>query len=107
MFTGRDPLHREVKRTIASDYGEAMPHHRCHRAKATDRFILASRTGIEYVDLSAGALESHDWVRGACLYGIMPANGLTYAPPQSCACYILAKLNGLNALAPERHRGSR
>jgi hypothetical protein len=28
----------------------------------------------------------------------MPANGLTYAPPHPCACYIESKLNGFNAL---------
>jgi hypothetical protein len=40
-------------------------------------------------------------VRGGCLYGIMPANGLVYAPPHACACYIESKLNGFYALAPE------
>ncbi len=106
-FTGRDLLTGQIKQTFPCDCGDHMPHHRCHRAKATERFILASRTGIEYVDLDAQHWNRHDWVRGACLYGIMPANGLTYAPPQSCACYIVAKLNGLNALAPERKSESR
>jgi len=32
----------------------------------------------------------------------MPANGLIYAPPHSCACYPKAKLNGFNALAAQR-----
>ncbi|MHC4444948.1 MAG: outer membrane protein assembly factor BamB family protein [Planctomycetota bacterium] len=99
-YTGRDLVTGEIKRIFAADDGNHMPHHRCHRAKATERYILASRTGIEYVDLSGEHWNRHDWVRGACLYGIMPANGLTYAPPHSCACYILAKLNGFNALAP-------
>src|SRR5262249_26317736 len=40
------------------------------------------------------------WVRGGCLYGVMPCNGLTYAPPHDCACYPEAKLYGMNALAP-------
>lgn len=104
VYTGRDLRTGEVRRTIASDYGEAMPHHRCHRGKATERFLMPSRTGVEYVDLAGGRWSRNDWVRGACLYGLMPANGLTYAPPQSCACYILAKLNGLNALAPASPR---
>ena len=105
FFTGRDLLTGEVKRSFPADDGNHMPHHRCHRAKATERFILASRTGIEYVDLQSEHWNRNDWVRGACLYGIMPANGLTYAPPQSCACYIVSKLNGLNALAPARESG--
>ncbi len=100
-FTGRDLHTGEVKRSFPADDGVHMPHHRCHRAKATDRYILTSRTGIEYVDLRAQHWNRHDWVRGACLYGIVPANGLTYAPPHPCACYIVARLNGFNALAPE------
>lgn len=30
----------------------------------------------------------------------MPANGLQYAPPHPCVCYIDEKINGFNALAP-------
>ena len=52
----------------------------------------------EYVDLEAEHWHRHDWVRGACLYGLVPANGLTYAPPHSCACYIVAKLNGIDTM---------
>jgi len=103
-FTGRDPKTGEIKREFAPDQGDRMPHHRCHRAKATDRFILASRTGTECIDVRSGRWTRDYWVRGTCLYGIMPANGLTYAPPHSCACYILAKLNGFNALASESSR---
>ena len=33
-------------------------------------------------------------------YGVIPANGLLYAPQHSCACYIEAKLTGLLALKP-------
>jgi len=33
---------------------------------------------------------------------MMPANGLTYAPPHSCGCYMASKLWGFWALAPER-----
>ena len=37
-----------------------------------------------------------------CLYGIMPANGLLYVPPQACACNPMTMLQGYWALAPER-----
>jgi len=74
-------------------------HHRCYRAKATDRFVLCSRNGIELVDLKTGDWTINHWVRGGCLYGIMPANGLIYSPPHPCACYPEAKLNGFTALA--------
>jgi outer membrane protein assembly factor BamB len=74
-------------------------HHRCYRAKATEQYVLCSRTGIEFVDLATGDWTIHHWVRGGCLYGIMPANGLIYAPPHPCACYPEAKLYGMAALS--------
>ena len=37
-----------------------------------------------------------------CQYGVMPANGLIYAPAHACGCYMEAKLFGFWALAPER-----
>ncbi|HUT35051.1 MAG TPA: PQQ-binding-like beta-propeller repeat protein [Planctomycetota bacterium] len=78
----------------------ANHHHRCYRNKATVRYILASRRGTEFVDLEQGQHTVHNWVRGTCHVGMMPANGLQYAPPHPCVCYIEEKLNGLTALAP-------
>ena len=75
-------------------------HHRCYRNKATTRYILASRRGTEFVDLEKGEHTVDNWVRGTCHVGMMPANGLQYAPPHPCRCYIDEKLNGMNALAP-------
>ena len=75
-------------------------HHRCYRNKATTHFILASRRGTEYVDLAEGKHTVHNWVRGTCHVGMMPANGLQYAPPHPCRCYIDEKLSGMIALAP-------
>ncbi len=75
-------------------------HHRCYRNKATVRYILASRRGTEYVDLKEGQHTVHNWVRGTCHMGMMPANGLQYAPPHPCRCYIEEKLYGMYALAP-------
>jgi len=62
--------------------------------------LLTSRTGIEFVDLKSQHWQIHHWVRGACLYGILPANGLVYTAPHPCACYLEAKQYGFNALAP-------
>ena len=75
-------------------------HHRCYRNKATLRYILASRRGTEFVDLEDGNHTVHNWVRGTCHVGMMPANGLQYAPPHPCQCYINEKLSGFGALAP-------
>ncbi|MBT3380508.1 MAG: PQQ-binding-like beta-propeller repeat protein [Lentisphaerae bacterium] len=82
-------------------------HHRCYRNKATTRYILASRRGTEYVDLKEGKHTVDNWVRGTCHLGMMPANGLQYAPPHPCACYGQEKLNGMNALAPADAGGTR
>jgi len=73
-------------------------HHRCYYNKATDRYILAGRRGTEFVDLAAGEVLWNSWARGACKYGVMPANGLVYTPPHPCGCYIGAKLTGFNAM---------
>ena len=75
-------------------------HHRCYPAKATEDYLIMSRTGTEFVNLKTGEWTLHHWVRGACLYGIMPANGLLYAPQHPCSCYIGAKMYGFTALAP-------
>jgi outer membrane protein assembly factor BamB len=101
VFTGRDPRTGEIKQQFTPDVKTYWFHHRCHRSKATDRYLLPSRTGIEFVDFEKQHWQTHHWVRGGCIYGIMPCNGLVYAPPHSCACYIDAKQYGFNALAPE------
>jgi len=100
LFTGRNPRTGKVAKTFAPNVETYWFHHRCYIAKATDRFLLPSRTGIEFVDPQKQSWEIHHWVRGGCLYGIMPCNGLIYAPPHNCACYPEAKLYGLNVLAP-------
>jgi outer membrane protein assembly factor BamB len=101
-FTGRNPRTGEVLKKFEPDVpaGTYWFHHRCYIAKATEKFIIPSRTGIEYVDIGRQHWDLNHWVRGACLYGVLPANGLTYAGPHNCACYPEAKLDGMNALAP-------
>jgi len=101
VFAGVDLLTGEPRREISPmKVPYTFGHHRCHRAKATSRFILASKTGIEFYDIENRNERVNHWVRGGCLYGIMPANGLVYAPMHSCACHLDSKLTGFNALAP-------
>ena len=100
VFKGRDPKTGETKKEFAPDADTYWFHHRCYIAKATDNFLMPSRTGIEFVDPKSEHWDINHWVRGGCLYGVMPCNGLTYAPPHNCACYPEAKLYGMNALAP-------
>ena len=104
VFTGRDPKTGQVKREFTPNVDTYWFHHRCYRAKATDEYFLASRTGIEFVDIRRESWETHHWVRGACNYGILPCNGLIYAPPHPCACYLDSKLSGFCALAPSSQR---
>jgi outer membrane protein assembly factor BamB len=97
-FIGRDPLTGEAKVEFPPDINTYWFHHRCYITKATDNFLMPSRTGIEFVDIEKKQWNINHWVRGGCLYGVMPCNGLVYAPPHNCACYPETKLYGINAL---------
>ncbi|MFZ5831217.1 MAG: PQQ-binding-like beta-propeller repeat protein [Planctomycetota bacterium] len=101
IYTGRYIRTGQVIGEFPPDVDTYWFHHRCYMAKATERFLLPSRTGIEFVDPKTQHWQIHHWVRGGCLYGIMPCNGMVYAPPHDCACYPEAKLFGFSALAPE------
>lgn len=103
-FTGRDPYTGEIKSEFAPNLEVYWFHHRCYRGKATDNYLLMARTGTEFLDVRNEQWIPHHWVRGACLYGVMPANGLVYNPPHPCACYLEAKMYGFNALAPARRK---
>jgi len=103
---GRDLHTGEIKSQFPPDVQTHWFHHRCYRAKATDKYLLYSRTGIEFVDHAKEHWICNHWVRGACHYGVMPCNGLIYAPQHPCACYIEAKLYGFSALAPPRRSGA-
>lgn len=100
-----DPISGEVKRTRPRDqqfFSPGMSHHRCYRNRATENFVLLGRSGIELLDVKSGKAFANHWVRGTCQFGVLPSNGMIYAPPHSCACYVKTKLNGFNALAPKR-----
>jgi outer membrane protein assembly factor BamB len=97
-FVGRDLHTGQVKSDFACDTNIYFFHQRCYPSKATEKFILPSRSGIEFVDLKEQHWTVNHYVRGGCTYGIMPANGLVYTPPHACACYMEAKLNGFCAL---------
>lgn len=100
----RDPMTGKVRKKRPADSWKdvRMPHHRCYRNRATERYLLLGRAGIEFLDTESGELLWNHWTRGTCQFGILPANGLVYAPPHACACYIEAKLSGFIAMAPLR-----
>ncbi|UCD27788.1 MAG: PQQ-binding-like beta-propeller repeat protein, partial [Planctomycetota bacterium] len=99
VFTGRDLHTGEVKSEFPPDVETYWFHHRCYRGKATEKYLLMARAGTEFIDVRDKHWIPHHWFRGACLYGVMPANGLIYAPQHPCACYLESKLDGFNALA--------
>ncbi len=99
-YVGRDLHTGEVQSEFPCDANIYFFHQRCYPSKATEKYIIPSRTGIEFVDLKEEHWTVNHYTRGGCIYGIMPSNGLVYAPPHACACYMEAKLNGLGALGP-------
>lgn len=79
-----------------------MVHHRCYRNKATENYIFTGRSGVEVVSYQDGWIGNNSWIRGTCQYGIIPANGLIYAPPDACACFGKVKQPGMFAAAGKR-----
>jgi len=101
---GLDLTTGEVRTRISLEGAFTPGHHvRCYRGKATENFLLFNKRGIEFVDIASGnETVQQSWIRGACRYGILPCNGLIYAPSHACACYPGAKLDGFYALASEK-----
>jgi len=101
---GLDPKTGKVKRELDIQKLISPGHHvRCYRAKATERFLLWPKRGVEFVDIAEGTNhERCNWFRGECSYGLVPANGLIYAPPHPCQCMLGVALTGFNALAAKR-----
>lgn len=100
-FIGRDPLTGKIETQFDLPPFAGIGHHRCYKAKASGDLVLLSRSGVEYVNLARpDDYKEHHWVRGACLYGIMPSNGMLISTPHACACYIKGKLNGFIAMTP-------
>jgi outer membrane protein assembly factor BamB len=98
-FKGYDPKTGKVTKTIAISNLISQGHHvRCYPAKATERYLVLPKRGAEFLDLVGDDHMRHDWIRGVCAYGVMPANGLTYAPSHQCFCYPGVVLKGFNAL---------
>ncbi len=99
VWIGYDPVTGTKKREFPPDVTLDWFHHRCYPAKATGRFIVMGRNGTEFVDLKTERMTPNNWVRGGCIYGVMPCNGMTYAAMDACGCQLEAKLSGFKALA--------
>ncbi len=87
---------REHRNPIDSFY----IHQRCFPGKATIRCLIPPIMGNTIYDMTTDTWTLNNWVRGGCIYGSMPANGMMYTGPHACACYYQSKLNGFNAVTP-------
>ena len=99
-FAGYDPVTGKLVKEFPADVKVHWFHHRCYPSKAAGKYLLTARNGTEFIDLTTQHWKPHHWVRGGCIYGVMPCNGMLYAPMDSCGCQLEAKINGLKALAP-------
>jgi outer membrane protein assembly factor BamB len=99
---GFDPRTGKVQREIRVPYLLTMGHHmRCYPSKATERYLLLPKRGIEFLDLERQNHTRTDWTRPPCSLGVMPANGLMYLPPHPCNCANNVMLHGFNAVCSD------
>jgi len=88
-----------------AEYGNPIQsfyiHQRCYPGRATQRFLLPPIMGIAVYDIEKDKWFNNHWIRGGCIYGMMPANGMIYTPPNACACYYQSSLHGFDAVVPE------
>jgi len=89
---------QEEKRIFVKNLRSPEHHHRCYRNKATDRYLISSYEGAEFLDFKGDNNCQNNWLRGACRYGMMPANGMLYVPPDQCFCQPGAKFLGFAAV---------
>ncbi len=92
--TGKEELNFDV------DVKHGWFHQRYYPGKATVNYILSCMAGTEFINLDTHHWKTNTWVRGSCITGIMPCNGLLYSTPTSCSCNQDSKLYGFHALAP-------
>ena len=92
-----NPSSGEVRTEIKTP--KPYMHPRCYRGKVVGDYMLFGEMGVQMVNVESGDVRENDWIRGTCQFGVMPANGLLYVPPDSCACNMKTKLSGLYAFA--------
>ena len=91
----------EAKKDFKAENLPAFPMHpRCYPSRATTRYLITNGMGAEFYKVGSDRLDIFNYIRGSCVYGVMPCNGLLYKPPDSCACYYQSKLEHFCALSP-------
>lgn len=100
-FVALDLRTGETAKDFVAENLPGFPMHpRCYPGRATERYIMLAGMGTEFYEVGGSKVDIHDYIRGSCIYGMMPCNGLLYKPPDSCACFYMSKLDHLCALAP-------
>ncbi len=103
-LSGLDLKTGEVRKTLKIGKLITPGHHaRCHRSKATVRYLIWPKRGAEFAAIDGGDHMRADWLRAPCFTGPTPANGLFYAPTDQCFCYPGVKVGGYLAMSAERH----
>ncbi len=102
-FKARDAATGAVVKELALRNTLESGHHwRCYANKASGCYLITAVRGAEFLDVSGDAHQRHNWFRGPCLSGMLPANGLLYVPPHQCFCYPAVRMDGFFALAARR-----
>ncbi|MBD3268083.1 PQQ-binding-like beta-propeller repeat protein, partial [bacterium] len=99
-FTTYNLATGDIEKQFSNPIDSFYIHQRCYPGKATKRYLLPPMMGMTTYEMDTNQWDINHWVRGGCIYGSMPANGMVYAGPHACACYYQSKLNGFNAVAP-------
>jgi outer membrane protein assembly factor BamB len=99
---GIDPLTGEIKKEFPTP--KSYMHPRCYRGIAVGDTLMTGEMGVQMLDTTTGDVRDNDWIRGTCQLGVLPANGLLYVPPDSCACNMKTKLSGIYAFSSRRQQ---
>lgn len=91
-WIGLDPVSGALKKTFPAQFQD-----KCALGKATEKYLITGR--VHFFDTGTGAVEFPQIARGACGFGVVPANGMIYTFPTDCLCFPM--LYGTMALAPQ------
>jgi len=103
LLDGRDLHTGEIEKTLSIGQTISPGHHyRCYHARATERYLIWSKRGAEFIDIEGDDHMRNDWLRAPCFGGVLPANGLLYVPPSQCFCYPGVLVSGFQAMSSEK-----
>jgi hypothetical protein len=74
---GYDPMTGQKQREVMVPRLVTPGHHfRCYPAKATERYVLLNKRGVEFFDLRGEDHMRCDWLRAPCRHGALADNGM-------------------------------